>query len=86
MKEVERDANRFAAWVCLVFGLVVGVGALLGRFEPLFMLAWRFITFYLVLAVGSVVTLSMGAYRQEKEVEALSRKEHGFEGQGAAEE
>ena len=50
------------------------------------MLAWRFITFYLVLAVGSVVTLSMGAYRQEKEVEALSRKEHGLEGQGAAEE
>ena len=48
MKEVERDANRFAAWVCLVFGLVVAVGALLGRFEPMFILAWRFIAIDLV--------------------------------------
>lgn len=35
------------------------------------MLAWRFITYYLVLAVGAVVALSMGATRQEKEAAAL---------------
>ena len=43
------------------------------------MLAWRFITFYLVLAVGVFVMLSMGANRQEKEVETLNRKEHSQE-------
>ena len=60
MKEVERDANRFAAWVCLVFGLVVGVGALLGRFEPLFMLAWRFIVVDLVFC--TVPCLAVAAW------------------------
>lgn len=36
------------------------------------MLSWRFITFYLILGVGLVVVLSMGAYRQKGEVAALS--------------
>ncbi len=39
------------------------------------MLAWRFITYYLVLIVGAVVTLGMGAHRQEKEVAALEEGE-----------
>ena len=49
------------------------------------MLAWRFITFYLVLAVGVVVMLSMGANRQEKEVEALKHKEHELKAEQAVE-
>ena len=60
MKEVERDANRFAAWVCLVFGLMVAVGALLGRFEPMFMLAWRFIAIDLVFC--TVPCLAVAAW------------------------
>ena len=60
MKEVERDANRFAAWVCLVFGLVVAVGALLGRFEPMFILAWRFIAIDLVFC--TVPCLAVAAW------------------------
>ena len=39
------------------------------------MLAWRFITYYLVLVVGAVVTLSMGANRQEKAAAALEEGE-----------
>ena len=44
------------------------------------MLAWRFITYYLVLVVGAVVTLGMGAYRQEREVAALEEGELPGEG------
>lgn len=39
------------------------------------MLAWRFITYYLVLAVGFAVALGMGAHRQEREVAALEEGE-----------
>lgn len=38
------------------------------------MLAWRFITFYLILAVGVIVMLNMGANRQKAEASALSGK------------
>ena len=47
------------------------------------MLAWRFITYYLVLAVGVVVMLSMGAHKQGGEVTALEKGKLSGEDAGA---
>lgn len=58
--DVERNANRFAAWSCLVFGLAVAAGALAGRFESMFMLAWRFIV--ADLAFGTAPCLAVAAW------------------------
>ena len=66
MKERFVFAKRILKAFSLYFGRLLPGDLLLSG-----LLAWRFITYYLVLAVGAVVALSMGATRQEKEAAAL---------------
>lgn len=62
--EVERGANRFAAWTCLVFGLVIAFGALIGRLEPLFVLAWRFVVVELVFCTVPCLAVAAWSFRR----------------------
>ena len=63
-KEVERGANRFAAWTCLVFGLAVAFGELCGRFEPLFIQAWRFVIVELLFCTLPCVAVAAWSFLQ----------------------
>ena len=62
--EVERDANHFVALTCLVFGLTVACGALAGRLDPMFILAWRYVAVDLAFCTAPCLAVAAWSFRR----------------------